>query len=99
MPYEDQYYKGWVSVPLEGAVHPRYERTCTDYAHGYMIHAHRPNAVGALLTSDKLFALGAVRQRGQALGEMSEELRNDEDVVAEAVKQVKVNRPEGWKFF
>ena len=47
----------------------------------------RKNAVQAPVTSDKLFALKAVKQRGSTLGSMAEHLCADEDVVLEAVKQ------------
>lgn len=90
MPFEDQYYKGYYAAPT-GKVHPQHEKTNTDYAHGYALHAWRKNSELKPLTSDKGFALKACKQSGTMLESMSSKLVQDEDVVLEAVKQVRIN--------
>ena len=89
MPFEDQYFKGFYAEPT-GKVHPKLEKPNIDYAHGYALHSWRKNSVQKPLTTDKGFALKAVKQRGSMLEEMSAKLVQDEDVVLEAVKQVEV---------
>ena len=86
MPFEDEYYCGFYAKAT-GEVHPTLEKANTDYAHGYPLHFFRKNAVQRPLTTDKLFALKAVKKVGNSLGDMSVHLRGDEDVVLEAVKQ------------
>jgi hypothetical protein len=76
MPFEDEYLKGWVSNPDDPytanprRAHPTQTEENTKYAHGYPIHFFRKNAVHEPVTSDKLFALKAVKQRGGTLEEM-----------------------------